>query len=111
MSLTASTLPVHDAVDLAVTQARLVEVSGLVAVADTLAAERQPVRAAIGLVLGIAAERLAAAMAVLREESISTSSSMDAMDLHMDDPSLAHEHGAADAIGGEAHVGAFPHRG
>ena len=32
-------------------------------------------------------------------------------DLRVDDPSLADEQGAADAIGGEAHVGAFAHRG
>jgi hypothetical protein len=39
------------------------------------------------------------------------SSSIDAMDLRVDDVALADERGAADAVGGEAHVRALPHRG
>ena len=57
-------LPVDRAVQLAVLEVHLLEVGGLVAVTDALAAHGQPVDAAIGLVVRIVAERRPTAVAV-----------------------------------------------
>jgi len=57
--------PVDDAVEFAVLEVHHLEVGRFVTVAGTLAAHRQAVHAALGLVVGIEAERLTAAMARL----------------------------------------------